>query len=769
MTLPNPVDAGPRRDLPWLLSRLRFWLRPYRALVAVVAILLLVDAAYDSAFPVALKVLIDRAIVPRDFHALGVIAVVFLCIALATAACAIGRDYLYARLSAVALADLRRAMYGHLQRLSLSYYSRTRTGDILSCFSTDLAAVENVLVVSLPLAVSSLASLFLSAIILVLLEWRLAAIAIAGLTVCVMSSRLLSPMAQRAAIGLKQEQSDLIAGVQETIRLQPVIKIFSLQRLMLRRFQAELAALRRTSQRTSFLGFLLERVPHLGVLFFNLLVLLSGTWLVLGGQIQIGSLVAFQGLVITLSSSLWGVTLTIPHFVQATAGMRRIDALLDERPDVVDVANARPLSGTIESVELRGVSFLYPGGAGGVRDVSLTIPAGTRVAFVGASGSGKSTIANLLLRLHDPDEGAILIGGEDVRTFTQESLRAQFGVVLQESFLFDTSARETLRMIKPDATDQELLEVCRAVGIHDTLSALPAGYDTKLGENCSQLSGGQRQRLAIALALIRNPAVLLLDEPTSALDSGNEALVTATLARVGSGRTVILITHRLAHAMDADMICVFDAGRLAEAGTHTELLHRRGRYFELWRKQAGITLSAAGDWGEIEAERLAEMPVFEAIDRELLDVVAKAFVTEQFAAERVVIREGDEGDRFYVIARGRLEVCREGADKHPQRVAVLSDGDHFGEMALLTDAPRNATVRTLTPATLLALPRGQFLNLVGRSPGVRARVEATFARRQQELATLDAESWHAKNAPVRDVADLTVHPSVDAVKGGVRT
>jgi ATP-binding cassette subfamily B protein len=519
--------------------------------------------------------------------------------------------------------------------------------------------------------------------------------------------------------------------------MQPVVKIFSLQRLMLQRFQAEIASLRRTSQRTNFLALLLERVPHIGILFFNLLVLLLGTWLVLRGQIQIGSLVAFQGLVITLSSSLWGVTLTIPHFVQATAGMRRIDALLDELPEVVDLPGARPLSGRVESIELRGVSFAYRGGTGGVRDVSLTISAGKRVAFVGASGSGKSTIANLLLRLHDPDEGAILIGGADLRTFTQESLRAQFGVVSQESFLFDTSARETLRMVKPDATDPELFEVCRAVGIHDTLSALPAGYETKLGENGSQLSGGQRQRLAIGRALIRNPAVLVLDEPTSALDSGNEALVTATLARVGSGRTVILITHRLAQAMDADMICVLEAGQIAEVGTHRELLHRRGRYFQLWRKQAGITLSAAGDWGEIEAERLAEMPVFEAIDRELLEVVAKAFVTEQFAAERVVIREGDEGDRFYVIARGRLEVCRHGVDELPQRVAVLCDGDHFGEMALLAHAPRNATVRTLTPVTLLALPRGQFLNLVGHSPGVRARLETTFARREQELARLE--------------------------------
>ena len=739
MTLPFPDAREPRRDLPWFLTRLRFWLRPYRPFVAAVALLLLVDAAYDSAFPLALKVLIDRAIVPRDFAALGVIAVVLVSVALAAAVCAIGRDYLYARLSAAVLGDLRQGMYAHLNKLSLSYYSQARPGDILSCFSTDLAAVENVIVVSLPLVVSSLTSLFLSALILLFLEWRMAAGAIAGLTVCVLSSRLLTPVAQRAAIGLKQEQSDVLADVQEAIRMQPVIKIFGLQRLMLQRFQDEVATLRRTAQRTNFLALLLERIPHIGILFFNLLVLLAGAWLVLRGQIQIGSLVAFQGLVITLSSSLWGVTLTIPHFVQATAGMRRIEALLDQVPEVVDVPGARPLTGIAASIELRGVSFAY-GGTGGVRDVNLTIRVGQRVAVVGASGSGKSTIASLLLRLHDPDQGAILIGGEGARSFTQESLRAQFGFVTQESLLFDMSARETLRMVKPAVTDQEMVDVCRAVGIHEALSALPAGYDTKLGENASHLSGGQRQRLAIARTLIRSPAVLVLDEPTSALDPANEALVTATLARVSSGRTVILVTHRLAQAMDADVIWVLEAGHIAEAGTHAELLHRRGQYFQLWRKQAGITLSEAGDWGEIESERLAEMPMFTAIDRELLDVMAKAFVTEQFAAERIVIREGDDGDRFYVIARGRLEVCRQGVNPHPQRVAVLSDGDHFGEMALLSDAPRNATVRTLTPATLLALPRGQFNNLVGRSPGVRARLEATFARRQQELSSLDTRT-----------------------------
>ena len=720
----------------WFLGRLWLWLRPYRALTALVVALLVVDVAYESAFPLALKVLIDRAIVPRDAHALTLIAAVLAAVAIVTASAAVSRDYLYARLSASVLADLRRALYAHLQRLSLSYFSDTRAGDILSCFSTDLAAVESVIVAALPLAASSLASLVLTAGILLVLEWRMAAAAMVGLGLSLTAARLVSPAAQHAAAALKEDQAAIMAGLNEAVHLQPVIKAFSLQRWMLDHFQTALGTLLRSSRRASFLSFLLERIPHIGMLFFNLIVLVLGAWFVLAGRIQLGSLVAFQGLVITLAGSLWGVTLAVPQLVQAVAGMRRIDALLREPAGVADASGAPQMPRPARAIELQHVSFAYRSGATGLHEVSLKIPVGRTVAFVGPSGSGKSTLVNLLLRLHDPDQGGILIDGLDVRTFAQDSLRAQFGVVLQESFLFDTTARETLRMVKPDASEEELRSICRAVGIDDVLCGLPEGYDTRLGERGCHLSGGQRQRLAIARALVRDPAVLLLDEPTSALDAANEALVNATLARVGGHRTVIMLTHRLTQAMEADTIYVLEHGRVAESGTHDELMQHRGQYFKLWRKQTGVTLSGGGDWGEIDADRLAEMPVFEAIDRPLLDVLAKMFITEQFAADRVIIQQGEQGDRFYVIARGRLEVSRPGGDGQPQRVAILSDGDHFGETALLTNAARNATVRTLTPATVLALPRGQFNTLVGRSPGVRARLEASIAQRQQEISGL---------------------------------
>ncbi|NJD19966.1 MAG: ATP-binding cassette domain-containing protein, partial [Gemmatimonadetes bacterium] len=636
-------------------------------------------------------------------------------------------------------ADVRLAMYGHIQRLSMGFYGRTRAGDILACFSSDLAAVENVIVLSLPMGASSLASVLLSTLILFLLEWRMALAATLGLALCLFGSRLLAPAAQRAGDELKDRQADLMANVQESVLAQPLVKAFGLHHRMMLRFQGHVTAAGEVSQRANFLAYLLERIPHIGVLVFNLLVVVLGAWLAFRGWLAIGTLVAFQGLLINLSGSLWGITLVIPHFVQAIAGMRRIDALLAERPEIVDVPDARPLARLGREIAFRDVSFSYGADQGGLRQVSFTIPAGTHAVFVGGSGSGKSTVLSLLLRLYDPSSGTVAFDGVDLRTADQGSLRAQCGVVMQESFLFNASARENLRLVKPDATDEEIDAACRAADIHDTLAALPRGYDTPLGERGSRLSGGQRQRVAIARALLRDPALLVLDEATSALDPASEEAVGATLARVGRGRTVGSVTHRLAGAVGADRIFVMEAGRRVEWGTHAELLRRRGRYFELWEKQNGVSLTSGGDWAEIDAEWLGRLPVFEGLDPPLLEVLAKAFVTEQFAAERFVIQEGDEGDRFYVVARGRVEVLRNDAAAQPVRVAVLEDGDHFGEMALLSNAPRNATVRTLAPTTLIALPRGQFANLVGGSPGVRARLEATVRRRAEA-------SWEAATA-----------------------
>ena len=697
------------------------------------ALALLVDVVYESAFPLALKLLIDRGIVPRDPQMLLMISSGLAVLAAAAAISALCRDYLYARLSAAVLADLRMAMFGRLQRLSMAYFDRTRAGDILSCFSSDLAAVENAIVLSLPMGVSSAASVVLSAAILFVLEWRMALAATLGLGLCLLGSRLLAPAAQRAGNRLKLRQADLLSNVEESVQAQPLVKAFGLQPRMLSRFRLLALDTAQVSREANFLAYLLERVPHIGILAFNLLVVVIGAWLAYRGLLQVGTLVAFQGLLINLSGALWGITLVIPHFIQAIAGLQRINALLDTPPGSEDAPHAVTLPRLSGQLEFRDVGFDYGDAARGISGVSFTIPAGTRAVFVGGSGSGKSTVLRLLLRFHEPAGGAIRIDGIALGAATRASLNDQCGVVTQESFLFNLSARDNLRMVKPEASDAQIVAACRAADIHDTIAALPQGYDTPLGERGGHLSGGQRQRLSIARALLRDPALLVLDEATSALDPVSEAAVNATLEQVARGRTVVAVTHRLAGAINADRIFVMDGGRLVESGTHAELLAARGRYFESWEKQNGVTLTAGGDWAEIDAERLARMPVFENLDRTLMDTLARAFVTEQFAADRMVIREGDQGDRFYVIARGRVEVTQTGLEGHATRMAVLADGDHFGEMALLSNAARNASVRTLTPTTLIALPRGQFANLVGRSPQLRARLEAGMAARSAGL------------------------------------
>jgi ATP-binding cassette subfamily B protein len=717
------------------LAQLRPWLRPYRSLTLLAAAALLVDVVYESAFPLALKLLIDRGIVPRDQAMLLAVSAGLVVLAALAAVSALCRDYLYARLSSAVLADLRLAMFSHLQRLSMSYFDRTRAGDILACFSSDLAAVENAIVLSLPMGVSSAASVILSAAILFVLEWRMALAATLGLALCLAGSHLLAPAAQRAGDQLKLRQADLLANVEEAVQAQPLVKAFGLQPRMLARFGTLVAASAHSSREANFLAYLQERVPHIGILAFNLLVVVIGAWLAFRGWLAVGTLVAFQGLLINLSGSLWGITLVIPHFIQAIAGMRRIRALLDTAPGAADAPQAVALARLSRELRFREVDFDYGADARGIRGVSFAIPAGTRAVFVGASGSGKSTVLGLLLRFHEPAAGSISFDGTALGSATRASLNAQCGVVMQESFLFNLSARDNLRLVKPDATDAEIIAACRAADIHDALVALPQGYDTPLGERGGRLSGGQRQRVAIARALLRDPALLVLDEATSALDPASEAAVNATLAQVARGRTVVSVTHRLAGAVDADRIFVMEAGRLVESGTHAALLAARGRYFELWEKQNGVTLTAGGDWAEIDALRLAQMPVFENLDRALMDALARAFVTEQFAADRMVIREGDQGDRFYVIARGRVEVTQAGLEGHATRMAVLADGDHFGEMALLSNAPRNASVRTLTPTTLVALPRGQFANLVGRSPELRARLVAAMQARSAGLAS----------------------------------
>jgi len=278
-------------------------------------------------------------------------------------------------------------------------------------------------------------------------------------------------------------------------------------------------------------------------------------------------------------------------------------------------------------------------------------------------------------------------------------------------------------MGNPNATDEEVETAARAAEIHDLIMSLPQGYETLAGERGGRFSGGQRQRIAIARAILRNPAILILDEATSALDPATEAAINATLSRIARNRTVISVTHRLNSVLDADRIFVMDRGQLVEDGAHEELLGLKGTYSALWRKQSGFTLNDAGDQAKVDAERLSLIPILERLDREMLVELAGLFSSEQYPADRLVIHEGDPGDKFYIIAHGQVSVTRRDSSGKDRQVVVLQDGDYYGEAALLRNAPRNATVRTLAQSLFLTLPRAQFLNLMAKAPRVRKSSE----------------------------------------------
>jgi len=637
----------------------------------------------------------------------------------------LGCDYLYARLCAAILKGLRQRLFYHLQRLSMSFYARVEGGDLLGRFSGDLNAVEHTLATAGPRALLPTFDVILSITLLFILDWRLTLVALPVFPLSLIGPRVFTPRASAASYERKQYEAHLLSVIQENIGAQAVVKVFGLEQRMLNNFAKHLENLAKMSVQVDFLKALVERSADIAIMTLYVLVIGVGVFLTFNNTLSLGSLIAFQSLFLQLSWSLSSVVGNVSNLVQAAASMRRIEELLGETPEIVDLPDAEPLPRLTKQIAFEDVYFSYTGTEPNLRGVSFSIHPGESVAFVGSSGSGKSTILNLLTRFYDPTAGRVTIDGCDLRHMTQESLRAQLGLVFQESFLFNTTIRENLRMAKPGATDAEIEAAARAAELHPT--NLPQGYDTPVGERGGRLSGGQRQRVAIARALLRNPPILLLDEATSALDVETETAINATLERVAKGRTVVAVTHRLAGVKHADRIFVLDHGRLVEQGRHDELLAYGGLYTQLWQKQTGFVVSEDGSRAEINAPRLRAIPMLATLDEASLEEISRLFVSERLPARRIIFQEGDPANKFYIIVQGKVEMTTPDSADQEQILAVLQDGDSFGENALLSDIPHAVTVRTCTSSLLLSLQRELLWRLMDTVPQIRDALEQDIA------------------------------------------
>lgn len=708
------------------LIRSLHYLRPYWLQELGIFFLLLIQLAFQQILPRAQALLIDRAILPRNLHFLLGLAIFLFAMVVLVLLTGVVNDFLTTRVSESVLRTLRERMFERLQSASHRFFSRMESGDILSRFTSDLRSVEQGLTGTLTQGAFLILSLVLSVVHILLLNWILGLLVLACLPLFLVTTKFLGPPANRASMAFSRDQAAITSILQEDIAAQPVVKAYNLQALMMQRFRAQAQALYRSAVRLFFLSALFGVSASLLTTAVQVTVLALGGYFVIQGRLPLGNLIEFSALLGLVIGPVQSVSGLLQGMQVATASMDRVEEILDLEPDVRDAADAVELGPLRYGIRFDDVGFSYGGREPQIEGLSLEIAAGESVVFVGPSGSGKSTAINLLMRFYEPDRGRILFDGQDIAHVTLHSLRRQVAAVFQESFLFNTSVRENIRLGREDASDEEVQRAAVQAEVHEAILQMPQGYENPVGERGAGLSGGQRQRLAIARAIIREPSVLVLDEATSALDPRTAGAVSDTLAGLGKGRTTVSVTHRLATAADADRIFVLDRGRLVEQGTHEDLLEAGGLYRSLYEAQgAGM----AGGQRALEVAYLQGVPLFADLGPGLLGQVAAFLRPERADAGEPVVCMGDESGKLYLIVAGELDVVVPGAGAEEQVLAVLGPGDYFGEIALLRDVRRTATVRARSASQLLSLDKETLQGVFALVPDLRNRLERGLAVR----------------------------------------
>jgi ATP-binding cassette subfamily B protein len=488
--------------------------------------------------------------------------------------------------------DLRAAVYQHLQRMSLAFFTRTRTGEVQSRIANDIGGLEAVVTTTATTIASNATTVVAALVAMCILDWRLALFSLIFVPPSVWGTRRIGKIRRRITSEQQRQLADLSALVSESLSVSGILlgKTMGRGSDLADRFTGESRRIADTEVRSRMAGrWMMGTIQFIFAVQPAIIYWLAGQSFI-GDSVSIGAVVAFTTLQTRLLfpiNSLLGVQADMES---SLALFDRIFEYLDLPVDIVedpDPVELRPAE-VLGEVRFDGVSFRYetptagePETAWTLRDIELDVPAGTRTAIVGETGSGKTTLGYLVARLYEPQEGAVTIDGVDIRAVSLTSLAATVGVVSQETYLFHASVRENLRFAKPDASDSEVEDAARTARIHDLIASLPQGYDTVVGERGYRFSGGERQRMAIARTVLRNPPVLVLDEATSALDTQTEYAIQAELERLAEGRTTITIAHRLSTVRDADQIVVIDGGRIVERGTHVTLMGQGGHYAAL--------------------------------------------------------------------------------------------------------------------------------------------------------------------------------------------
>ena len=688
-------DDNPRpRVTGTLLRRVFGYARPYWWRMLLLLAIILATIGLGLLTPLVLRDLIDRTLPAGDVRRLNVLAAVLIAIPVANALLRIWQRALDAAIGAGIIFDLRSALYAHLQRMSLRFFTTNKSGELVSRLNNDVSGAQNAVTNTLVDVITNVVSVAATLTVMLALEWRLTLLGMVVLPAFLLLGKRFAAALREASRKLMEHNARLGAIMNETLNISGMllVKLFGRRREEQRRFGGQAEAVRDANVRQAVVASRFFIFMGVATAVGTAAIYLVGGHLVIREALSIGTVVAFSAYLTQLYRPLSSLSNVPVMVAQSLVSFERVFEVLDLPVDIDEAADAEPLTDAVGHLEFRAVSFRYErdgrlllseakraaraedmafsgqrfgssadtagtprtgngaagaaaggrrsghsealrdassespeppaernsaagtepsswrpaaiggsdggdaghgGGAGeparhqarewALDEVSFAVMPGQTVALVGPSGSGKTTLTYLVPRLYDPVKGQILLDGRDLRSLTVESLAAQVGMVTQEPYLFHDSVRANLRYAAPGADDGQIEDACRAANIHDFISALPAGYDTVVGERGYRLSGGEKQRLAIARVILKDPRVLILDEATSHLDTHAEALIQEALARVVAGRTAMIVAHRLSTIMAADLILVFDRGRIVERGTHTKLLAAGGLYHRLYK------------------------------------------------------------------------------------------------------------------------------------------------------------------------------------------
>jgi ATP-binding cassette subfamily B protein len=559
---------------------------PYRTQLAVVIAIIVASSIVGLASPFLLRAVIDTALPSQNVQLLVWLIAGMVGVAALTSAFGVLQTWISTKVGQHVMHGLRTSVFAHLQRQSISFFTRTRTGEVQSRITNDIGGMESVVTSTATSIASNLTTSVATAVAMVALSWRLSLISLIVMPPAVYFTRKVARMRRAITTEQQRELADLNVAVEEGLSINgaQLAKVMGAGPSLVTRFTASSSRLIDLELRSQLAGR--WRMASMNVIFAAIpaVIYLSAGLPATRGGMTIGTLIAFTTLQNSLFRPLMGLLSTSVSVISSLALFARIFEYLDlpvevaDPPDPVEIDPAR-ISG---HVRFEQVSFTYPGAESpAVAEVDLDVPAGTTLALVGETGSGKTSLASLLARLYDPDAGSITIDGVDLRRMRLADLAEIVGMVSQETYLLHTTVRENLRYAKPDASDLEIEEAARAARIHDLITGLPDGYDTMVGSRGHRFSGGEKQRIAIARTLLRNPRVLVLDEATSALDTQTERAVQQAFDALAEGRTTITVAHRLSTVRDADQIVVLDHGHAVENGTHTSLIQGNGRYAAL--------------------------------------------------------------------------------------------------------------------------------------------------------------------------------------------